>query len=257
MVKVTGQQVRRSQQRIGLRPHEVVELLPRHLPVSPHLCTSSPTLTHGPVIWREPAVGGSGAGLARSRRRAARARLRQTERVNRNVVKGILVAWQLPEFRAGLQHLIDLDEVTELLAALSVPDHDHEVERSALALLRSALDTAEIRRAVLSLVESDEVRQQLSAGLSEALADRPGLAEALRNALADPKVRSDLHVMLETPRARELIWEAAESGFDERRWALVRRAAVLLLRHRSARRLAWGLRRHGVLGELRRPVQST
>lgn len=172
--------------------------------------------------------------------------------MNRNVVKGLLSAWQLPEFRTALQHLIDLDEVTDLLAALSVPDHDHEVERTAMALLRSALDTPEIRRAVVLLVDSDDVRRQLSAGLSDAFPDRPGLVRAIGGALDDPKVREDLHVMLETPAVRELIWDAAESQFNERRWALVRRTLGLFLRHRSARRLTWALRRHGVLGELRR-----
>ena len=178
--------------------------------------------------------------------------------MNRDVVKALLFAWQLPEFRTGLQHLIDLDEVTELLAVLSVPDHDHQVERSAMALLRSALDTAEIRRAVLMLVESDDVRRQLSAGLSEAFADRPGLVRAISEALDDPKVRKDIHAMLETPRVRELIWEAAENQFSDRRWALARRMVVLLIRHRSARRLAWALRRYGVIGELRRAaIRST
>ena len=168
-----------------------------------------------------------------------------------HLARALLSAWQLPQFRDALQHLIDLDEVTELLAALSVPDHDHEVERSAMALLQSALDTPEIRRAVLLLIESDDVRRQLAAGLAEAFADRPGLANAIREALDDPKVRADLHALLETPQARELIWQAAEHQFSERRLALVRRVLVLLVRHRSARRLVWALRRHGVLRELR------
>jgi hypothetical protein len=38
----------------------------------------------------------------------------------------------------------------------------------------------------------------------------------------------------------------------DHRFGLIRRAVVLLVRHPSARRLAWGLRRHGVLRELRR-----
>jgi hypothetical protein len=171
--------------------------------------------------------------------------------MNRNLVKGLLLAWQLPEFRTGLQHLIDLDEVTELLAALAVPQHDHEVETRAMALLQSALDTAEIRGAILLLVDSDDVRRQLSAIVSDALADRPGLARAIGEALDDQKVRADLRTMLESPRVRQLVWHMAESRSDERRWPLIRQVLVLLVRHRSARRLVWALRRHGVLSELR------
>ncbi|MEU5672702.1 hypothetical protein ABZ749_20540 [Micromonospora sp. NPDC047753] len=83
--------------------------------------------------------------------------------MNRNLVKALQVAWELPEFRTGVRHVVDLDEVAVLLATLSVPDHDHEVERSLLSLLRSALDTVEIREAVLLLLEQDEVRGPLVA----------------------------------------------------------------------------------------------
>ena len=172
--------------------------------------------------------------------------------MNRNLVKGLLAAWELPDFRAGLQHLIDLDEVTALLAALSVPDHDQEVERSLLRLLRSALDTAEIREAVLLLLEEDTVRRPLVDAAAESMADRPGLAAAIGSAANDPEVRRELRAALGSPRVRELVWEAAENQFDHRRWALLRRGVALFVRHRSIRRLAWALRRHGVLRELRR-----
>jgi len=172
--------------------------------------------------------------------------------MNRNLVKGLLVAWELPEFRTGLQRFIDLDEVTALLAVLSVPDHDHEVERSLLRLLRSALDTTEIREAVLQLLELDGVRRPLVAAVAESMVDRPALAAAIGSAAEDPEVRREVRAALDSPKVRERIWQAAENQFSGNRWALVRRAVVLFVWHRSIRRLAWALRRHGVLREIRR-----
>lgn len=171
--------------------------------------------------------------------------------MNRNLVKGLLVAWELPQFRSGLQHLIDLDEVTRLLAALSVPDHDREVERSLLDLLRSALDTAEIREAVLLILEEDGVRRPLVAAVAEPLADRPGLAAAIASAAEDPSVRREVRAVLDSPRVRELVWRAVENQFTEHRWAMIGQGVLLFVRHRSVRRLAWALRRHGVLREIR------
>jgi hypothetical protein len=177
--------------------------------------------------------------------------------MNRNLVKGLLVAWGLPQFRTGLQHLIDLNEVTSLLAALSVPDRDHEVERSLLRLLRSALDTAEIRQAVLLLLEEDGVRRPLVAAAAESMVDRPGLAAAIGSAAEDPGVRREVRAALDSAKVRELIWQAVENQFSHHRLALIRRAVVLFVRHRSVRRLAWALHRHGVLREIRRtPVRS-
>jgi hypothetical protein len=172
--------------------------------------------------------------------------------VDRHFVKALLFAWDRPEFRAGLQQLIDLDEVTRLLAALSVEDHDHEVELRAMDLLRSGMDTAEIRRATLLLVEDDDVRHNRAAGLTASIADRPDLARSIRSALEDPEVRTELRDALESAPLRAVIWQVAEHQFEGRRWALIRAAAVLLVRHRHARRLAWALRRHGVIRELRR-----
>lgn len=172
--------------------------------------------------------------------------------MDRHFVKALLFAWDRAEFRAGLQHLIDLDEVTSLLAALSVDDHDHETELRAMDLLRSALDTAEIRRATLLLVEEDDIRQQLAAGITEGIADRPELARAIREALDDPKVRSELRDALESAPLRAVIWKVIENQFRGRRWALIREAIVLVVRHRHARRLVLALRRHGVIRELRR-----
>ncbi|MBX7266353.1 hypothetical protein KIF24_10155 [Micromonospora sp. Llam7] len=60
--------------------------------------------------------------------------------MNRNLVKALQVAWGLPEFRSGVRHLIDLDEVSVVLATLSAVDDDREAKRSLLNLLRSGLD---------------------------------------------------------------------------------------------------------------------
>ncbi|RAO20660.1 hypothetical protein [Micromonospora noduli] len=172
--------------------------------------------------------------------------------MNRNLVKALQVAWELPEFRSGVRHVIDLDEVAVLLATLSVPNHDHEVERSLLSLLRSALDTVEIREAVLLLLERDEVRGPLVAAAVEPLADRPGQAAAIASAAEDPVVRREVRAVLASAKVRELIWQAIENQLSDDRFGLIRRAAVLFVRHPSVRRLAWALRRHGVLRELRR-----
>ncbi|MFE9914376.1 hypothetical protein ACFYPG_04390 [Micromonospora sp. NPDC005553] len=172
--------------------------------------------------------------------------------MNRNLVKALQVAWELPEFRTGVRHVVDLDEIAVLLATLSVPDHDHEVERSLLSLLRSALDTVEIREAVLLLLEQDDVRRPLVAAAVEPLADRPGQAAAIASAAEDPVVRREVRAVLASAKVRELIWQAIENQLSEDRFGLVRRTAVLFVRHPSVRRLAWALRRHGVLRELRR-----
>ncbi|MGC5286258.1 hypothetical protein [Micromonospora sp. DT231] len=172
--------------------------------------------------------------------------------MNRNLVKALQVAWGMPEFRSGLRHLIDLDEVAVLLATLSVADHDREVERSLVNLLRSALDTMEIREAVLLLLEQDEVRRPLVAAAVEPLADRPGQAVAIASAADDPAVRRELRAVLDSATVRELIWQALDNQARDNRFGLIRQVAVLFVRHPSVRRLVWAARRHGVLRELRR-----
>ncbi|WP_405092186.1 hypothetical protein OG767_03885 [Micromonospora sp. NBC_01392] len=172
--------------------------------------------------------------------------------MNRDLARGLTVAWGLPEFRDGLRHLVDLDEVTVLLAALSDPDRDGEVERSLLGLLRSGLATTEVREAVLLLLERDTVRRPLVAAAVEPLADRPARATAITSATEDPAVRREVRTMLDSADVRELIWQAVDRQVSDDRFGLIRRAAVLFVRHPSARRLAWALRRHGVLRELRR-----
>lgn len=174
--------------------------------------------------------------------------------MNRDLVNALQAAWGLPEFRDGVRHVVDLDEVALLLAALSVPDHDREVERSLLRLLRSGLDTTEIREAVLLLLERDEVRRPLVAA---AVRPRPeGQATAIASAAEDPRVRHEVRAVLDDARVRALVWQAVESQVDADRVGLVRRAAVLFVRHPSVPRLAWALRRHGVLRELRRTAPS-
>jgi hypothetical protein len=176
--------------------------------------------------------------------------------MDRELVRVLLLAWERPEFRTGLRHLIDLDEVTTLLAALAVDDHDQQVERRMVELLRSALDTFEIRQAVLLLIESDEIRVQLGIAIVSALPQRPGLARSIRSALDDRRVRQELRSALDTAQLRDLIWQAAADRLGHRRWALARQVAFLLILHRSARKLARALRRHGLLAELRRRPAS-
>jgi hypothetical protein len=59
--------------------------------------------------------------------------------MNRQLVKGLQVARELPALRSGAQHLIDLDEVTVLLGTLCISDRDGAVERGLLSLLRCVI----------------------------------------------------------------------------------------------------------------------
>ncbi len=169
--------------------------------------------------------------------------------MDRHFARALLHAWNKPEFRSGLQHLIDLDEVTALLATLAGDHTDAQAQQRGLELLRSALETPEIRQAVLLLIDDATVREALGQGLQAEMADRPRLAQALRSALEDARLRRELHDALASPQVRALVWSVAESGMRERRLALVLRA-VGLIRHRSVRHLVSGLARHGVLREL-------
>jgi hypothetical protein len=172
--------------------------------------------------------------------------------MDRHFAKALLFAWERPEFRAGVQHLIDLDEVTALLAALADDDHDRQVEYRVMEFVRSALDTDEIRDALLLTVESDDIRGHLAAGITDNLPQQPDLARSIHSALDDPKVRQEIRAALATAQLRDLVWKAAENQFDKRRWALLAHMVLVFVRHRSARRLVWALKRHGVLRELRR-----
>jgi hypothetical protein len=170
--------------------------------------------------------------------------------MDRHVARALLIAWNHPEFRAALQHLIDLDEVSRLLSALADGDHDEEVSARAIDLLHSALDRGDIRAAVMVLLENVEFRTSLSAGVADAIKDRPELGPAIAAALGDPKVRADLGSALENPSLRELLWRIAEAASGGRRARAAGKLVVLLARHRTARHLVAGLRRHGVLRSL-------
>jgi hypothetical protein len=165
--------------------------------------------------------------------------------MDRHFAKALLFAWNKPAFRQGLQHLIDLDEVTALLASLAGDAPDGEAQRRGVQLLRSALDSDEIRRAVLLLIDDASIREAIAEGLMAEMADRPGLAAAIRSALDDPAIRRELRAALESSRVRAAIWSAAES---DRKWTMARHT-LGLFRHRSVRRLTRGLARHGVLRE--------
>jgi hypothetical protein len=169
--------------------------------------------------------------------------------MDRHFAKALLFAWDKPAFRQGLQHLIDLDEVTALLASLADDAPDGEAEQRGLQLLRSALESDEIRRAVLLLIDDAAIRQAIAQGLEAEMADRPGLARAIRSALDDPAVRREVHAALESPRVRAVVWAVADSQLRDRKWTLARHA-IRLFGHRSVRRLVRGLARHGVLREL-------
>jgi hypothetical protein len=176
--------------------------------------------------------------------------------VDRNLVRALLAAWKHPEFRSGLRHLIDLDEVGDLLAALAVEGHDRKVELRALDLLRSALDTDDIRRAAMLLVEKHDIRRHLAAGITDALADRRDLAASIAASLEDAGLRQELRAALESPRFRRPLWTVVDRR-DRGRWALLWPAIALLITDRHARRLVRTARRHGVLRELRRRTSGS
>ena len=88
-----------------------------------------------------------------------------------HLARALLSAWQLPQFRDALQDLIDLDEVTGLLAALAAGAPDEQTRRRSLELLRTASDTDSIRNAVLLLVGDDWFRDHIA----QAVANGPAL----------------------------------------------------------------------------------
>jgi len=169
--------------------------------------------------------------------------------MDRHFARALLYAWNKPAFRQGLQHLIDLDEVSALLAALAGDRPDGEAERRGLQLLQSALESDEIRRAVLLLIDDASIREAIGQGLQAEMTSSPRLAQALRSALDDPAVRREVHTALESARVRAVLWAVADSQLRDRKWKLARNALGLFT-HRSVRRLVRALARHGVLREL-------
>lgn len=168
-----------------------------------------------------------------------------------HLARALLSAWQLPEFRDALQHLIDLDEVTALLAALAAGAPDEQTRQRSLELLRTASETEPIRDAVLLLVAHGAFRVQALQAVANALADRPGLAVAVAAAIADDQVADLAGSILRSRRTRAALWRAVDSRIAGRRLRLFA-AGVSLLAHRDVRRLLRVLQRHGVLHELRR-----
>jgi hypothetical protein len=170
--------------------------------------------------------------------------------MERHFIKALMYAWDQPRFREGLQHLIDLDEITGLLAALATGEQNGEAERRLAGLLRSALEEGEIRRALLVLIDDPPIREELKQGTAAELVSQPGLARAIGSALDDPAVREETRAALESGKVRAAIWDAVESQLGQRRLAMARKLIGLLVRHRHARKLVWALNKHGLYREL-------
>ena len=87
--------------------------------------------------------------------------------------------------------------------------------------------------------------------VSDAISQRRSIKKFAQRAVTreeNPEVRA----ALESPALREIVWKATEDQYRNRRWAFARQVVILFVRHRHARRLAWALKRHGVVRELRR-----
>ena len=171
------------------------------------------------------------------------------------LARALLSAWRLPQFRDALQHLIDLDEVTGLLAALAAGAPDEQTRSRLLELLHTASDDDRIRPAVLLLVADDAFRAQVSQAVANALSDRPALALSLSSAIADREVADEIVDILGSARTRAALWKAVDSQMQGRRFRLFT-AAVALVARRRVRKLLRALHRHGVFRALRHEVPS-
>jgi hypothetical protein len=170
--------------------------------------------------------------------------------VDPHLARALLSAWQVPQFRDALQHLIDLDEVTGLLAALAAGAPDEQTRRRLLELLHTASDDDRIRSALLLLIADDAFRVQLSQAVANALSDRPALALSLSSAIADRAVADEVVDILGATRTRAALWKAVESQLQGRRFGLLT-AGVALVARRRVRQLLRALHRHGVFRALR------
>jgi hypothetical protein len=168
-----------------------------------------------------------------------------------HLARALLSAWQLPQFHDALRHLIDLDEVTGLLAALAAGAPDEQTRQRSLGLLRKASETEDIRQAVLLLIADPGFREQISQVVVKALADRPALGRAVGAAILDPQVAIEVGRVLDSARARAALWKAVDSQLAGRRVRLLT-AGLALLAKRDVRRLLWSLHKYGVIRELRR-----
>lgn len=168
-----------------------------------------------------------------------------------HLARALLSAWELPQFRDALQHLIDLDEVTRLIAAFAAGAPDEQTRQRSLELLRTASETDDIRQAVLMLIADPAFREQISPVVVNALAKHPALGQAVGSAILDTEVATETVRVLDSGRARAALWKAIDSQLAGRRVRLLT-AGLALLAKRHVRRLLWALRRHGVIRELRR-----
>jgi hypothetical protein len=167
-----------------------------------------------------------------------------------HLAQALLSAWQLPQFRDALADLIDLDEVTGLLAALAAGGPDEQTRQRSLELLRTASDTDSIRGAVLMLIADDAFRVQVGAAVATVLADRPALAASVESAIVDRVAAAEVVRILADGRTRAALWKAVDGQLDGKRLRLLT-AALSLLARRDVRKLLWALRRHGVLRAMR------
>lgn len=167
-----------------------------------------------------------------------------------HLARALLSAWQLPQFRDALADLIDLDEVSDLLATLADGAPDEQTRRRSLELLRTASDTDSIRGAVLMLIADDAFRVQVGAAVGNVLADRPALARSVEAAVTDRAVADELIRILADARTRTALWKAVDGQLEGKRLRLLS-AALSLLSRRDVRKLLRALRRHGVLRAMR------
>jgi hypothetical protein len=170
--------------------------------------------------------------------------------MNQQIARVLLSAWELPEFRDALQHIIDLDEVTSLLTALAAGAPDDQTRERGLELARTATETPEVRNALVLLLAKEDFRTKLATLVQAATPDRPALGTALAAAVADATVAEQLSRILESPKARASIWKAVDSQIAGKRARLVT-AGVSLLAKKDVRHLLSSLRRHGLVRALR------
>lgn len=163
------------------------------------------------------------------------------------MLKALQIAWEKPQFRAALVSLINLTETRRLIAALA---DDRHKERRLGQLVRSVLETSEIRNAVLMLLNDAEFRRTVMAGIVASLPTRQTLARSIVSALGDPRVRQQIVAALQSASTRSAISGVTNNQLRDRKVRLAASIVGLLLHH-SARQLLGQLRQHGVLREIR------
>lgn len=172
------------------------------------------------------------------------------------LARALALGWADPAFRAGLHRLIEIPEIRALLAALGEGPPGTGLARPAVDLGRAALESAEVRAALLTLIEERPIRYAVLDWLTLLLGRQPALTAAIRSAAEDPAVRHEIRTVLADPGIRAAFWHAVDGRLADRTWQVIRYAGSLLLGHRSAQRLGWLLRRHGVVRVLRTSGRS-